>query len=132
MLLKLVAAAVLIAHGLGHVMAPQAAFAPPGAFPRAAPMVATGLTITSSSGKAMSLLWLVPMIGFLLGTYGLWTGESWWRPVLAASSVISIAAVLPWWGVMPVFSYLGAVAVDVLVLVAVLTPWGDQFVRAFR
>lgn len=129
---KLIFAAVLIAHGIGHVMAPQAAFAPPGPLPRAAPMVATGLTITSSPGKALSLLWLVPMVGFLLGTYGLWTGESWWRPVLAASSVVSIAAVLPWWGVMPVFSYLGALAVDVLVLAAALTPWGDQLVRAFR
>ncbi len=58
--------------------------------------------------------------------------ESWWRPVLAASAVASIVAVVPWWGVMPVFSYLGALAVDVLVLIAVLTPWGDQFVRAFR
>lgn len=52
--------------------------------------------------------------------------------MLAASAVASIVAVVPWWGVMPVFSYLGALAVDVLVLIAVLTPWGDQFVRAFR
>ena len=32
---------------------------------------------------------------------------------------------------MMVFSYLGALAVDVAVLVAVLTPWGEQAVRAF-
>jgi hypothetical protein len=29
------------------------------------------------------------------------------------------------------FSWLGALAVDTLVLVAVLTPWGDQLVRAW-
>lgn len=132
MFLKLVTAAVLIGHGIGHVMAPQAAFVPPGAFPKAAPMFATGLTISSSGGKALSLLWLLPFAGFLLGTYGLWIGSEWWRPVLAASAVVSIAVVLPWWGVMPMFSYLGALAVDVLVLAGVLTPWGDQIIKAFR
>jgi hypothetical protein len=132
MLLKLLTAAILIAHGLGHAMAPQAAFIPPGAFPKTAQMVGTGVTIASSGGKVLSVLWLVPLAGFLLGTYGLWAGEPWWRPMLAASAVVSIAAVLPWWGVMPMFSYLGAIAVDALVLLAVLTPWGDQFVQAFR
>jgi hypothetical protein len=132
MFLKLITAGLLLAHGIGHVMAPQAAFVPPGAFPRTSHMIATGMTITSSGGKALSLLWLLPMVGFVLGTYGLWTDQEWWRPVLAASAVVSIFAVLPWAGVMPTFSYLGALLVDVLVLLAVLTPWGDQFVRAFR
>lgn len=31
---------------------------------------------------------------------------------------------------MPVFSYLGALAVDVVVIVALLTPWGDQAIKA--
>ncbi len=74
MMLKLITAALLVAHGLGHAMAPQAAFVPPGAFPKTAHMVATGMTIDSASGKAMSVLWVIPLIGFVLGTYGLWTG----------------------------------------------------------
>ena len=130
MFAKLAIYAVLIAHGIGHVMAPQAAFAPPGAFPRTAHMVATGMTITSGGGKVLSLLWILPFVGFLAGTYGLWAGAEWWRPVLLASAVVSIGAVLPWWGVMPVFSYLGALAVDVVVIVALLTPWGDQVIKA--
>jgi hypothetical protein len=132
MLVKLITAAVLVANGLGHAMAPQSAFVPPGAFPRGAHMVATGMTITSPGGRALSLLWLVPLVGFLVGTYGLWTGETWWRPVLAASAVVSIVAVLPWWRVMPTISYLGALAVDLLVLVGILTPWGDQIIKAFQ
>ena len=130
MIAKLVIAAVLIAHGIGHVMAPQAAFVPPGAFPRTAHMVATGMTITSDGGKVLSLLWILPFVGFLAGTYGLWTGTEWWRPVLLASAVVSIVAVLPWWGVMPVFSYLGALAVDIVVIAALLTPWGDQIAKS--
>ena len=43
--------------------------------------------------------------------------------MLPASSVVSIVAILSWFGVMPIFSYLGALAVDVLVLVGVLAPW---------
>jgi hypothetical protein len=124
--------ALLIGHGLGHAMAPQAAFAPPGAFPRSAHAVlGPDLTIVSPAGKGLALLWLIPLAGFLIGTYGLWTGQEWWRPLLAIASVASIVAVLPWWGVMPTFSYLGALAVDVVVLIGIFTPWGDQVAKAF-
>lgn len=132
MVFKLITVLVLVGHGVGHVMAPQAAFVPPGAFPRNAHALLAGMTIGSTAGKALSLLWLFPMVGFVLGTYGLWVDASWWRPVLVVSAVVSITAILPWWKVMPTFSYLGALAIDVLVLVAVLTPWGDQLIRSFR
>lgn len=132
MWIKVAVLAVLIGHGLGHVMAPQAAFVPPGALPRNAhAIIGSDLTIVSPAGKGLALLWLVPLAGFLIGTYGLWTGQEWWRPVLAVASLVSIVAVLPWWGVMPAFSYLGAIAVDIAVLVGILTPWGDQIARSF-
>src|SRR6202521_4369358 len=132
MWIKLAVLAVLIGHGLGHVMAPQAAFAPPGAFPRNAhAIIGSSLTIVSPAGKSLALLWLIPMVGFLIGTFGLWTGQDSWRPVLAAPSRASIVAVLPWWGVMPAFSYLGALAVDFAVLIGILTPWGDQLAKSF-
>jgi hypothetical protein len=131
MWIKLAVLAVLTGHGLGHAMAPQAAFLPPGALPRNAhAIIGSSLTIVSPAGKSLALLWLIPMVGFLVGTYGLWTGQEWWRPVLAVASIASIVAVLPWWGVMPTFSYLGAMAVDVAVLVGILTPWGDQIAKA--
>jgi len=132
MLIKIVTAAVLLAHGIGHVMAPQAAFLPPGAFPRTATAAVGGMTITSGVGRLMAVVWIVPLLGFLAGTYGLWTGADWWRPVLAAAAVVSIAVVLPWWNVMPAFSYIGAIAVDLITLVAIYTPLGDQLLRSFR
>jgi hypothetical protein len=132
MFLKILVALLLVAHGLGHVMAPQSAFAAPGAFPRSASAVlGPRLTIVSRGGKALSLLWLIPLVGFVLGTYGLWTGQGWWRPVLIVSAVVSLVAVLPWWNVMPRFSYLGALAADVLVLVGAFTPWGADVAKAF-
>jgi hypothetical protein len=128
--IKVAILAVLIGHGLGHVMAPQAAFVPPGALPRNAhTIIGSNLTIVSPAGKSLALIWLVPLAGFLIGTYGLWTGQDWWRPVLAVASIASIMSVLPWWGVMPTFSYLGAIAVDIAVLVGILTPWGDQIAK---
>jgi hypothetical protein len=131
MWIKIAVLAVLIGHGLGHLMAPQAAFAPPGALPRNAhAIIGSSLTIVSPAGKSLALLWLIPMLGFVAGTYGLWTGQEWWRPLLVVASIASIVAVLPWWGVMPTFSYLGAIAVDLAVLVAILTPWGDQIAKA--
>jgi len=132
MLIKIVTAAVLLAHGIGHAMAPQAAFLPPGAFPRTAAAAVGGMTITSGVGRLMAVIWIVPLLGFLAGTYGLWTGADWWRPVLAAAAIVSIAVVLPWWSVMPAFSYIGAIAVDLITLVAIYTPLGDQLARSFR
>ena len=99
MLIKIVTAAVLLAHGIGHAMAPQAAFLPPGAFPRTAAAAVGGMTITSGVGRLMAVIWIVPLLGFLAGTYGLWTGADWWRPVLAAAAIVSIAVVLPWWSI---------------------------------
>jgi hypothetical protein len=118
MWIKVAVLALLIGHGLGHVMAPQAAFLPPGALPRSAhAIVGSSLTIVSTAGRSLALIWLIPLVGFLIGTLGLWTGQEWWRPVLAVASIASIVAVLPWWGVMPTISYLGAIAVDLAVLV---------------
>jgi|GEM_PF-1313646 len=131
MWIAVVALCVLVGHGLGHIMAPQAAFAPPGALPRnSAGMFGSGFTIVSPAGKSIAILWLVPLAGFLVGTYGLWTGQSWWRPLLALAAVVSIVVVLPWWRVMPTFSYLGALAVDVAVLAGLLTPLSDQVLRS--
>jgi hypothetical protein len=132
MWIKIAVLAVLIGHGLGHVMAPQAACAPPGALPRNAhAIIGPSLTIVSPAGKSLALIWLIPLVGFLIGSFGLWTGQDWWRPVLAVASIASIVAVLPWWGVMPSFSYLGAIAVDIAVLIGILTPWGDQLAKSF-
>ena len=132
MWIKVVVLAVLIGHGLGHAMGPQAAFLPPGALPRNAhAIIGSSLTIVSPAGKSLALIWLIPMVGFLIGSFGLWTGQEWWRPVLAVASIASIAAVLPWWGVMPTISYLGAIAVDIAVLIGILTPWGDQLAKSF-
>jgi hypothetical protein len=130
--IKLIAVLVLAGHGIGHMMAPQAAFLPPGALPRDAHGLVAGATIVSGPGRAMSLLWLVPMVGFVVASYGFWTDAAWWRPLMAVSAVVSIVAVLPWWNVMPAFSYLGALGVDVLVLVALATPWGDHIIRSVR
>ena len=48
---------ILVALLLGHVMAPQSAFVPPGAFPRgAAGVLGPRLMIVSPAGTALSLL----------------------------------------------------------------------------
>jgi hypothetical protein len=52
MWIKIAVLAVLIGHGLGHVMAPQAAFVPPGTFPRQAhAIIGSDLTFVSESRR---------------------------------------------------------------------------------
>lgn len=129
-MLRIVAVLILIVHGIGHVMAPVSAWVPGGsAFSRGSWLLSPGVTIDSAAGRALAVLWIIPLVGFIGGAIGLWTGAGWWREALLVSSVVSIVVVLPWWRVMPTGSYLGALAVDLLVLVALLTPWGDRLVR---
>jgi hypothetical protein len=66
------------------------------------------------------LLWFIPFAGFLAGAYGFWQETDWWRPLLVIASAVSVLLVLPWWGAMPRGSYLGALIVDIGVLVALL------------
>jgi hypothetical protein len=85
-MLKLVVVIVLGAHGLGHTMALSSAFRPAGGFSRRHWTLSDGVAIYTPAGKALALVWLVPLAGFLAGAYGLWTGQEWWRPVLTISS----------------------------------------------
>lgn len=126
-----IAAIVLLAHGIGHVMEPMAAWTPKlSPFSRRASAFSGAVTANSPIGKADSLVWILPMVGFAATAVGIWTAAAWWPWFAVASSIASLVAVLPWWGPMPKGSYVGAVTVDLVVLLALLGPWRDQVLSA--
>ena len=68
------------------------------------------------------LLWTVSMAGFVALAAIVFGSlpETWWVPLAIVSSLASLAGVLLFPVAFPTFSTVGAVAVDVLVLVATL------------
>jgi hypothetical protein len=86
--------------------------------------------IQTAVGRSFGLLWLVALIGFIGAAVGLLQRQEWWGAVAVASSVISIAAIVPWWNTITPSARLSPLVADVVVLIALLGPWRDQIVRA--
>jgi hypothetical protein len=121
---------VLLAHGVGHIMGFMAAWTNvPMGFSSEPWLLSPGVTVQSSIGRVFGLLWLVARVAFLGGVFGLITHQSWWPTLIIAASVISLAAILPWWNTVASGPRFGAMAVDVLAIALLVPPWGAQLIR---
>lgn len=127
--IKLVAAGVLLLHGLGHAGALGAL-----AWIRFRPGTPTGDWLSARSWLVPSLpadtattlastFWVVALVGFVIAAMAFWgvvvPGEVW-RPLAVASAVVSIAGIVFFFGTWPMFNTLAALGVNVAVLVALL------------
>jgi hypothetical protein len=131
MWLKWIVGLVLIAHGTGHAMGFMAAWTSiPSGLTTGHWLFSGDITMSTGIGKAFGLLWLVALVAFVGSGLGLLFGMGWWQPLAIAASVISSVAIVPWLSVMPTGSAFGAVAVDIVTLFVLLTPWGESLTRA--
>jgi hypothetical protein len=132
-MLKIVIAIVLLMHGVGHIMGIFAAWTTvPMGFSNNSWILSGSVTITSPIGRAFSLLWLAATLITVAAGWGLLTNQEWWRPLAIAGAILSLVVFIPWATVAPSGSVVGAIAVDVLVLIALLGPWQEQVVRTLR
>lgn len=128
---RAIAILVLLAHGIGHVMEPMAAWIPSvNPFASGSWALSTGVTPDSTLGQVWAVIWIAALLGFVTGAIGVWRRATWWRPLLAVSAIVSLVAVVPWWGPMAAGSYIGAVVVDLVVLAAVFLPAGRRMSAA--
>ncbi len=127
--IKLVAAGVLLLHGLGHGGALGAL-----AWIRFRPGTPTGDWLSARSWLVPSLpadmattlastFWVVGLVGFVIAAMSFWgvvvPGDVW-RPLAVASALVSIAGIVFFFGTWPMFNTLAALGVNVAVLVALL------------
>lgn len=127
--IKLIAAGVLLAHGLGHGGALAAL-----AWIRLRPGTPTGdwhaaksWLVPSMGGDAAttlaSLFWIVSLVGFVIAAMSFWGfvfPAGVWQPVAVAAALVSIAGITLFFGTWPTFNTIAALAVNVAVLAAVL------------
>jgi len=124
--MQIVIAVVLAAHGIGHSLGlfPLVSLAPTSALPRwtgeswlmpgLAPLLARAIG---------GLAWLVAGIGFVLLAAVVmgWLADSWWQPLAVVASAISLLALVVFPAGFPTpVNLVGAAAVDLAVLVAVV------------
>lgn len=127
--IKLIAAGVLLLHGLGHGGALGAL-----AWIRLRPGSSTGdwhaarswLLPTLPADTATTLagaLWIVSLVGFVIAAMAFWgvlVPASVWRPLAVAAALVSATGIVLFFGTWPTFNTLAALGVNIAVLVALL------------
>lgn len=123
--LKIIIGLVFLVHGVGHSL---------GLFPifgwaksegsSGDSWILTGPIGPTIANTLALVLWTIPLVGFVLaglGVLGVAVPGDWIRPLAVVSSIVSIAVVLLFWDSLPALSSkIGALAVDIAVLWAVV------------
>lgn len=127
--IKLIAAGVLLLHGLGHGGAIGALAwirfrpgSPTGDWHAARSWLVPSLAGDTATTVAIAF-WLLSLVGFVIAAMSFWgvvTPGNIWRPLAVASALVSIAGITCFFGTWPMFNTLAALAVNVAVLGAVL------------
>jgi hypothetical protein len=123
-MLKVLIALVLVAHGVGHSMGPLGMFKVATINPawHGDSWILTGVGAPGATQAVGTVLWVLALVGFVvLGAVVIgWLPAAWWEPLAIASSLASLAGLLLFPSAFPVFSTIGALAVDVAVLAVVV------------
>ena len=115
--MKLIMAVIIAFHGLGHIMGPLVTFGVLNTegFSRTSWLLTDRLHLSQGAQQALSLLWIVALIGFGATAYGLWFGLSWWRMLAWVNVALSVLVIGAWWtsfpGNIPLQANLGNAAI---------------------
>jgi hypothetical protein len=127
-LVKVVAGCVLAAHGIGHALGWVPAWGITSFQGVSSRSWALTAVIGDPASRAVAgVLFLVPMVGFLVAAGGLLAGQPWWRGAAVASAAVSLVATALYPTAFPTGSTVGSVAANVTVLVGILAlGWGTE------
>jgi hypothetical protein len=128
-MLKLIIALVLLAHGIGHSMGLLQIFNVAVVNPawRGDSWLLGGSAGSTATASVIGgIVWTASIVGFaaLAAVVMGWLPVAWWAPLAVGSAIVSLVGLLLFPLAFPTVSTIGAFAVDVVVLVAVLwTDW---------
>jgi hypothetical protein len=123
-MVKLVIAAVLLAHGIGHSIGILRTLGLATVNPQwdGRSWLLSGPVAPSAANILGMALWAVAMVGFISAAAIVmgWLPVGWWQPVAVISSIASLAGLVIFPLAFPTFSTIAALVVDAIVLAAVL------------
>ncbi|MBN1179535.1 MAG: hypothetical protein JXD18_10000 [Anaerolineae bacterium] len=121
----------LLMHGLAHMGGFLAAWVENLAgFDDQPWLYSKTVTLQSTVGRALSTMWLLSFLVFMGAGLGAVLRQEWWPLAAIIGAVISLDTIVMWWRAVPLGAKLGA-AFDVLLLIALLPPWGKAVVSLF-
>lgn len=120
-MLRIVIGLLMAAHGIGHLIGVVGAIRP-GGMTWGGSSTSWLLTpaLGSATGVAEAVLFLLPTVGWVVAAGLLFGGNDLWRGVAIASSIASLVAIGLFPQQLQVGSMVGAVAVNLAALVALL------------
>ncbi len=111
--IRILIAGALFVHGIGHTLG---FWKPARNFPF--------INLTEAQLRiAGGITWVLVIAGFVIaamGFYGIIIPAIWWRPVAVIFAIISLAGLLLFGRSWPIFNFIGASALNIAVLVALL------------
>jgi hypothetical protein len=114
-------AAALFAHGVGHLLFLANSWGYWRGGEEGRSWLFSGVL---SAGQAVegsfSLLWLIPLAGFVSVAWGYLFYQGWWPQLALVSAVVSLAMIVLLWGGLVTGSAFFAVVFDIVVIVVVL------------
>lgn len=112
---------LLVSHGLAHIFDFIAIQTPSGE------RIKDKARTPPSKPRLVLLLWLAAAWTLTGSGLGIFFGKDWWSMVAIIGAMLSLAAIIPWWNRVRRSSKLGVV-LDVIILVALLTPLREQII----
>jgi hypothetical protein len=110
----------MVFHGIGHVLFLMNAWGYWKTAHERAWLFADGLKLSQTGEGIIGVLWLVPLIGFLIGTWGYVTQQSWWSSPALTAAILSSVMILLWWSSLNPSSAFFALAFNAVLLAVVL------------
>lgn len=119
------AAAVFVAsHGIGYSIWFMSAWTPSALHSSKNLTFTVNTPATGKLGKALGLVSLAVLAGFVVSAWGIWQETSWWPVSLIGSVVASTPVALAVWNPVGIVSLLATLA-NVGLVAATLMPWGS-------
>jgi len=132
MVLQYLAALVLIGHGIGHTTGFFESWTSIKVGFHDRPWIFDDKTkLKSTVGKAFGILWVVCIPIFILAGVAILMEGTWWRETALIGSVISAAAMLPWWNAM-IGGAKAGLLLNIAIIVVLLVPGGEQIIDFFE
>ena len=125
--MRIAAAIFVAAHGIGFSIWFMSAWTPTAL--RGSSQHLTFLPdvpATGAVGKALGIVALAVLAGFLVSAWGIWQQAAWWPVALLGSAAASLPVASAVWNPVGIVSVPATLA-SVALIAATLMPWGEQF-----
>jgi len=117
----------MLFHGIGHVLFLMNTWGYWKTANERAWLFADGLKLSQTGEGIIGVLWLAPLVGFVVGTWGFFAQQSWWAASALTVAILSSVMILLWWNSLNTSSALFALVFNMVVLVVAV--WQQRLLQ---